>query len=93
MSDKKPSEPVEPKKRKIKFFRKIAEADPVLDFSFGRRHRIYDYTLVEGNVYELPEDVINHINSIKKTLSRSDARTNERIVYDMYYYSCEPVVD
>lgn len=93
MSDKKHSEPAEPKMRKIKFFRKIAEADPVLDFCFGRRYKTFNYTLVEGNVYELPEDVIKHINSIKKTLSRSDVRTNEKIVYDVYYYSCEPVVD
>lgn len=93
MSEKKKPEIQEPKIRKVRFLRRTSEADSCLDFSFGRGNRILDFCLVEGNVYELPEDVIQHIHSIKKTFVRSDARTNEITTYHINYYYCDPIVD
>lgn len=93
MSDKKKPEITEPRIRKVRFLRRTAEAEPCLEFSFGRKNRILDFSLVEGNIYELPEDVIQHLNSIKKTFIRSDARTGEVTTYNVNYYYCEPIVD
>lgn len=93
MSDKKNSAPSATKTRKIKFLRRTVEAESTLDFSFQRKDGIYDFLLEEGKIYELPEDVIQHINSLKKTFVRSNAHTQEIITYDVNYYYCEPVVD
>lgn len=91
MSEKK-NDPLNPKVRKIRFCRRSPEGESVLDFCFGRGFRTYNYTLVEGSVYDLPEDVISHINNIKKVRAQSNVNTGEHRIVEEYYYYCEPVV-
>lgn len=77
-------------KRRIRFFSRSPEAPSRLEFSMVRNHIISNYVLENGKEYDLPEDVIKHLHSIKETRTFTEVGGQARTFTDRYYH-CEDV--
>lgn len=77
-------------KVRVRYFRRHHEAPRVLKFSMIRNHIVSNYTLVDGEEYELPIDVINHLHAIKEEVTYTSVDGKTRNFVNQYYV-CEPV--
>lgn len=77
-------------KRRVRFIVRSHEVGRIIEFSMVRNHVISDYKLIDGEIYELPMDVIKHLHSIKIERTYTEADGSSRRIVD-YYYHCEPV--
>lgn len=77
-------------KRRVRFTVRSHEVGRILEFSMVRNHIISDYKLIDGEIYDLPTDVIRHLHSIKEERVYTEADGGSRRIVD-HYYHCEPV--
>lgn len=75
--------------RRVKFYRHGALGQSRLDFNLVINHRIQNYVLLEGQEYDLPQYVINHIASVKNTQYFSSAETGEERKIETPIYYCQ----
>lgn len=52
--------------RKVRFHKRLEFDVPYVKFSIYYKHLPRDFTLYDGEVYDLPEDVIVHLQAIKQ---------------------------
>lgn len=74
---------------RFRFTRRLDSARRILDFSLVMNHRIENYYFVEGEEYEAPWYVINHICGVQDITyySNSETRENRTIITPLYH--CE----
>lgn len=74
---------------RFRFVRRLDSARRVLDFSLVINHRIENYYFIEGEEYEAPLYVIDHISKIKDVTYYSNAETKENRTIVTPLYHCE----
>lgn len=77
------------KLRRFRFYQHSGTGSSLLDFSLVISHRIENYRLVEGQEYELPQYVINHIAQVKDIQYFSSVETGEERKIETPVYYCQ----
>ncbi len=79
---------------KVKFLN-IEDGEEDITFSYGKRGKVKLYRLHPGYTYELPEDVVNHLNNVTKPVYKleEDQYGNTKHVQagETNRFSCVPV--
>lgn len=76
--------------KKIRFIVRSYNAPRRVEFSIIRNHKISDYVVEEGGIYDLPDDAIANLHAIKERRVYTDANGNSKTFLDQYYH-CEPL--
>lgn len=75
--------------RKFRFHRRSQAGERILDFSMVIHHRVENYYFVEGQEYQAPQYVINHLGQLKDIQYFSSAETGEERTITSPMYYCE----